>query len=88
MIIEVPVDAPRISLRHLDEEGRASDLVGHLVAADDDRLVILPEDKPAVWLQRSMVRNIRRVPERTVLPASPPDALQRILDRTWPGVRR
>ncbi|MBB1484553.1 GNAT family N-acetyltransferase [Tessaracoccus sp. MC1865] len=88
MIIEVPAGAPRITLRHLDADGRASDLVGHLIAADDDRLVVLPEDKPAVWLQRSMVKNLKRVPERTVLPASPPDAMQRMLDRTWPGLRR
>lgn len=88
MIIEVPADAPRITLQSIDADGRASDVVGHLVAADADRLVVQPEDKPVVWLKRAMVRGIKRVPERTVLPASPPDALQRMLDRTWPGLRR
>lgn len=88
MIIEVPAGAPRITLRRTDPDGRASDVVGHLVAADADRMVVQPEDKPAVWLDRATVRGIRRVPERAVLPASPPDAVQRMLDHTWPGLRR
>ncbi len=87
MIIEVPAGSPRVSLRHLDRDGRATDVVGHLVAADAERMVVLPEDKPAVWMERSRVHHIKRVPERTILPASPPDALQRMLGRTWPGLR-
>ncbi|MDO5676265.1 MAG: GNAT family N-acetyltransferase [Propionibacteriaceae bacterium] len=87
MIIEVPLGAPRVSLRHLDPDGRAGDVVGHLIAADADRIVVLPEDKPAVWMRRSNVKNLKRVPERTVLPASPPDAIQRMLGHTWPGLR-
>lgn len=88
MIIEVPAGAPRISLRSTGPDGRAKDVVGHLVAADANRLVVQPENRPAVWLDRATVDGIRRVPERAVLPASPPDAMQRMLDHTWPGLRR
>ena len=88
MVIEVPTDAPRVSLRHLDDDGRAIDLVGHIVASDRTRLVIQPDTKPAVWLDRSRVHHLKRVPERVVLPNSSPDALQRMLDKTWPGLRR
>lgn len=88
MIINLPSDAHRVSLRRLDRMGRASDVVGHLVAANDEYLVVLPEDRPEIWIPRGEARNIRRVPERTVLPASPPEALERMLDRTWPGTRR
>lgn len=87
MIIEVPAGAPRVTLRHLDPGGRATDVVGQLIAADADQIVVLPEDKPAVWMRRSDVRNLKRVPARPVLPGSPPDALQRMLGRTWPGLR-
>lgn len=87
MIIELPVDAPRVSLRYIERDGRATDVIGHLVAADADRVVVLPEDKPAVWMDRTRVHHMKRVPERTILPASPPDALQRMLGRTWPGLR-
>lgn len=87
MIIEVPEGAPRVSLRYLDPDGRATDVIGHIIAADDTRVVVLPEDKPAVWMQRDNVHHMKRVPERTILPASPPDALQRMLGRTWPGLR-
>lgn len=88
MIIELPAGAHRVSLRRVDGAGRASDVVGHLVAANAEQLVVLPEDKPALWLPRAEVRTLRSVAERTVLPASPAGALQRILDGTWPGLRR
>lgn len=64
------------------------DVVGHLVAANDEWLVVLPEDRGADWVPRSEVQAIRRVPERVPLPISPAAALERMLDLTWPGLRR
>lgn len=88
----VIVDAPteqtkRVSLRWDSPDG-ARDVVGHLIAANADWLVILPEDRGPVWVPRPEARNMRDVPERKVLPASAPEALQRVLDKTWPGSRR
>lgn len=88
MIIQLPDNAHRISLRRVDGDGRASDVIGHLVASNDEQMVVLPEDRPAVWIPREEIRSVRKVPNRTVLPMSTPDALQRVLDVTWPGVRR
>ena len=88
MIVSLPDGVRRISLRRVDALGRASDVVGHLVAVNDQFLVVLPEDRPEVWVPRAEVRQTRSVPERRVLPASPPDAVQRILDLAWPGERR
>ena len=50
--------------------------------------MVLPEDRAAVWIPRPEAAAIRRVPERTVLPSSDPQAIARVLDRTWPGLRR
>lgn len=78
----------RISMRRRRDTGALSDVVGHLIAANAEWMVVLPEDREAVWVPRSEVETIRTVPERTVLPASAPDAVQRILDLAWPGLRR
>lgn len=88
-ILPAPDDSTsRVAVRRETASGRASDVVGHLVAANDEWLVILPEDRGAVWVPRAEAAAIRRVPERMVLPASDGEGLERVLDRTWPGLRR
>ncbi len=88
-VIPAPtLDATRVSIRRRRPSGALSDVVGHLVAANDEWMVVLPEDRGAEWVPRAEVEAVRKVPERTVLHASPPDALQRILDLAWPGLRR
>lgn len=81
-------DATRVSLRRRRPTGALMDVVGHLVAANDEWMVVLPEDRGPEWVPRSEVQAVRRVPERVPLPASPPAAVQRVLDLTWPGARR
>lgn len=76
-----------MSIRRVSSTGAAGDVVGHLIAANDEWLVVLPEDRGAVWVPREQAASIRRIPERTVLPASDGEALQRVLARTWPGLR-
>ncbi|MBK7821673.1 MAG: GNAT family N-acetyltransferase [Tessaracoccus sp.] len=88
-IIPAPgLDATRVSIRRRRPSGALSDVVGHLVAANDEWMVVLPEDRGAEWVPRAEAEAVRKVPERTVLPASPADALQRVVDLTWPGLRR
>lgn len=78
----------RVSIRRVLPSGAPSDVVGHLIAANDEWLVVLPEDRGAVWVPRVQAASIRRIPERTVLPASDGEGLERVLDRTWPGTHR
>lgn len=87
MIVEVPAGAPRLSLRWT-HDGTARDVVGHLVAANDEWLVLLPEDRAAVWVPRSECQPPRVVPERQVLPASREEDLERALERARPATRR
>ncbi|MHA6511189.1 hypothetical protein [Tessaracoccus sp. Z1128] len=87
MIVEVPAGAARVSLRRVSE-GAVGDVVGHLLAANDQWLVLLPEDRPAVWVSRAEAESIRTVPERTVLPVSRPDDVERALQRMRPAARR
>ncbi len=87
MIIELPEGAARVSVRWAGPRG-ASDVVGHLVAANDDWYVVLPEAGPAVWVPRAEAEAVRRVPERTVLPQSRSDDLERALDAARPAIRR
>lgn len=81
-------ETQRISLRRRRDGGALSDVLGHLVAANDEWMVVLPEDRAEVWVPRGEVESVRKVPERVVLPASDADGLERVLDRTWPGLRR
>ncbi|MBB1515450.1 hypothetical protein H5398_05580 [Tessaracoccus sp. MC1679] len=87
MILEPPAGAPRLSLRWVCG-GTARDVVGHLVAANEQWYVLLPEDRPAVWVPRAEAAGVRRVPERSVLPVSRPEDLERALEQARPGVRR
>jgi ribosomal protein S18 acetylase RimI-like enzyme len=88
-VIPAPtLDATRVSIRRRRPSGALSDVVGHLVAANDEWMVVLPEDRGAEWVPRAEVEAVRKVPERTVLPASAPDALERVIELTWPGLRR
>ncbi|GAB94539.1 GNAT superfamily N-acetyltransferase [Kineosphaera limosa] len=77
---------PRWSLRRRLPDGRASDVVGHVLVADESGVVLLPEDGPAVRVDRADVVAHRVVPPRAVRPASSPEALERIAARGWPGL--
>ncbi len=87
MIHELPDDAPRLSLRWVSG-GVARDLVGHLLAANDQWYVVLPEDEGPVWVPRGETEAVRRVPPRTVLAASRPADIERVLERSRPSGRR
>ena len=87
MIHELPDEAPRLSLRWLSG-GVARDLVGHLLAANDQWYVVLPEDEGPVWVPRGETEAVRRVPPRTVLAASRPADIERVLERSRPSGRR
>ena len=80
MIRELSPGAPRVSVRRV-HDGGADDIVGHLLAANDEWLVVLPEDRPEVWIPRHQAEAVRRVPERTVLPVSRAADLERALQR-------
>lgn len=89
MIRDVPPEAPRVSVRRV-HDGGAEDVVGHLLAANDQWLVVLPEDRPEVWIPRHQAEAVRQVPERTVLPVSRGADLERALHRArsaGPAVR-
>jgi len=87
LIHELPDEAPRLSLRWLSG-GVARDLVGHLLAANDQWYVVLPEDEGPVWVPRGETEAVRRVPPRTVLAASRPADIERALERSRPSGRR
>jgi len=87
VILELPAAARRVSLRWRADDG-VRDLVGHLVAANDQWYVVLPEDRPAVWVPRDRAEAVRQVPERTVLPSSTPADLERAVERSRPALRR
>lgn len=87
MIVEVPPGAARVSIRRATPDG-PRDLVGTLLAANAQWQVVLPEDGPAVWVPRTEVEAMRRVPDRTVLPGSTPADVERFLERLRPSGRR
>ena len=68
-------ETQRVSLRRRRDGGALSDVVGHLIAANDEWMVVLPEDRAEVWVPRGEVESVRKVPERVVLPASDADGL-------------
>lgn len=90
----VPAPAPgarRVSLRRrlpASEGPGAGDVVGHVIAEDADSLVLLPEASGPVVVPRASITALREVPEQAVRPSSSADKLERLLDRTWPGVER
>lgn len=87
-IVDAPTqDTRRVSLRW-ERGSDLTEVVGYLIAANDEWLVVLPEDREAVWVPRHQAKALREVPPRLVLPASGPEAVQRVLDATWPGIRR
>lgn len=77
----------RISLRRQGPDG-ARDVVGHLLAANADWLVVQPEDRPAVWVPRGEATAIREVPERPVLAGSGAEQVERLLERGLPASAR
>ena len=91
-----PVHAPaagtrRVSVRRrlpASKGGGAADVVGHVLREDADELVLLPENAGPVVVPRSAITAVRDVPEQAVRPSSSADKLERLLDRTWPGVER
>ncbi|GAA1395818.1 GNAT family N-acetyltransferase [Luteococcus peritonei] len=78
----------RVSLRHVDADGQAHDLVGDLVLADEERIVVLPAGRGPVEVPREQVRAMRRVPPRVVRPSSGVDDLQRLMAEGWPGTEQ
>lgn len=78
----------RVSLRHVTSDGTASDLVGDLVQADDEQLVLLPAGRGPVVVPRHQVRAMRTVPPRVVRPSSGVDDLQRLMAEGWPGTEQ
>ncbi|MEL4359361.1 MULTISPECIES: GNAT family N-acetyltransferase [unclassified Luteococcus] len=78
---------PRVSLRRVTPDGVASDLVGELVRADQQEVVLLPAGRGPVTIPRSQIRALRRVPARVVRPSSRTDDLQRVMAQGWPGIR-
>lgn len=78
----------RVSLRHVDDGGQAHDLVGELVLADDERVVVLPAGRGPVEVARSAIRAMRQVPPRVVRPSSGVDDLERLMAEGWPGTEQ
>lgn len=76
----------RVSLRHVDPDGTARDLVGEVVEADDHRLVVLPWDRGPETVDAEAVVAWRRVPPKAVRPSSTPADLARLAARGWPGL--
>ncbi len=76
----------RISLRYVDPDGAARDLVGEVVAVDDRRLVIMPWDRGPVAVDTASVVAWRQVPPKAVRPSSTPADLARLAASGWPGL--
>ncbi|MHA6524283.1 hypothetical protein [Tessaracoccus sp. G1721] len=68
--------------------GAARDVVGHLLAANDQWYVVLPEDRGPVWVPRGEAEAVRQVPPRTVLATSRPADIERVLERSTRSGRR
>ena len=81
-----PRPGTRISLRRLDAQGRAQDLVGDVLDADDALIVVLPWDRAAVRVPLDSVIACREVPAKAVRPTSTPADLARLAARGWPGL--
>ncbi|MGO4957349.1 GNAT family N-acetyltransferase [Luteococcus sp. Sow4_B9] len=77
----------RVSLRRTAPDGSRSDLVGDLVRADDESIVVLPLGRGPVTIPRQEVTAMRKVPPRVVRPTSSVDDLVRLADESWPGTR-
>lgn len=77
--------ARRVSLRQVALDGTAHDLVGDLVLADDQRVVVLPAGRGPVELPRSQIRAMRWAPARVVRPTSRVDDLVRLSALGLPG---
>ncbi|MEL4504336.1 GNAT family N-acetyltransferase [Luteococcus sp. H138] len=77
----------RVSIRRVGADGEARDLVGDLVRADEQALVLLPAGRGPVTVPREEIRALRKVPPRVVRPSSGVDDLQRLMALGWPGVQ-
>lgn len=78
----------RVVVRYLLDDGRATDVVGELVALTTDRLVVRPDGAGPVVVRRAAVVAAKPVPERSVRPSSSIDDVQRVADAGWPGLER
>lgn len=75
----------RVVVRHLLDDGSATDVLGRLIEADDACLVVLPDRRPgepAVRVERSRVLAAKPVPPRRRRP-SDVEALERIMAEHW-----
>ncbi|GAB2687811.1 GNAT family N-acetyltransferase [Thalassiella azotivora] len=76
----------RVAVRHRLPDGRATDVVGELVAVSERGVDVLPDDGPPVRVPAADVVAVRVVPPRTVTDASSPAALERVAALGWPGL--
>lgn len=91
MLPAPPAGTRRVSVRRRlpeHEGGGAGDVVGHVISQDAESLVLLPEATGPVVVPRESITALREVPEQAVRPSSSADKVERLLDRTWPGVQR
>jgi len=78
----------RVVVRHLLDDGRATDVVGELVTLATDSLVVRPDGAGPVVVRRAAVVAAKPVPARTVRPSSSAEDVQRVADAGWPGLER
>ncbi len=84
--MRVPPRGIRVSVRHLDSDAVAHDLVGEVVDVAAEHLTVLPWDRGAQTVDLSRVVAWRRVPPKTVRPSSTPADMARLVARAWPGL--
>lgn len=77
----------RVSLRYRLPDGRASDVVGVLLAAGG-QIRVRPEWAPDLVLAAADVQAARAVPDPVVRPSSSLPKLAWMMDHGWPGLER
>ena len=75
-----------MSVRWLDAEGQARDLVGEVLDAGPPTVRVLPWDRGPVDVPVEAVVAWREVPPKAVRPSSTPADLARLAARGWPGL--
>lgn len=78
----------RVVVRHALDNGRATDLVGELVALGEHELTVRPDGAGPLVVRRLDVVAAKVVPPRTVRPSSSVEKVQRVADAGWPGLER
>ncbi len=78
----------RVVVRYRLPDGRATDVLGEVVAGSNEVLTVLPDYAGPVSISASQVIAVKDVPQRVVRPASPIAAISRVLQHGWPGLER